>query len=236
MAGRIGGCNGTARSGAGPMDRRGAARPSTAANAMPRHGPRGLVIPPVTAGGAGKSIFRVVFVDENDTAPLPPLSWSAQARCRSPGVESLARKPVSVVLALALWATPPALAAQSVDFGDDSSEYPRDGECDDRRFRGPAMATALDWENVGRDAMDCRSAMETGRLSLWVFAEAVARTRCAAITFGDDSSAYAGDGECDDPRFEGLGLDGIMNPEDMGRDATDCARLCGFGLLGLRDD
>lgn len=138
------------------------------------------------------------------------------------------------LLLMAVLAAPPA-AAQPVAWGDDSGQYPRDGECDDRRFRGVAMATSLDWLSVGRDATDCRAAFEAGRAALWVLDEATAATLCSAVKWGDDSSEYAGDGACDDPRFEGLGAAEVVVRDDAGRDAADCRRLCEFGLLFLRD-
>jgi hypothetical protein len=127
------------------------------------------------------------------------------------------------------------LLAQSIKFGDDSGEYPRDNECDDRRFQGTAMATELDWTSVGKDASDCRALMEAGRISLWNDDAARAATLCSAVKWGDDSSEYAGDGTCDDPRFEGRGAADLLYSEDQGRDATDCRYLCEYGLVYLRD-
>jgi hypothetical protein len=43
-----------------------------------------------------------------------------------------------------------------------------------------------------------------------------------AVDFGDDSNEYANDGDCDDPRFAGPGMDGVMLTDDIGRDASDC--------------
>ncbi len=55
----------------------------------------------------------------------------------------------------------------TVDFGDDSSEWSNDGECDDPRFRGPGMTnTPLLTEDTKADATDCRSAYENGDLML----------------------------------------------------------------------
>lgn len=126
-------------------------------------------------------------------------------------------------------------AAQAVKYGDDSGEYPIDNECDDRRFYGTAMASRLDWASVGRDASDCRALLEAGRVALWDMEAARAATDCAAVKWGDDSSEYAGDGTCDDPRFEGMGAADLLYPEDSGRDASDCRRLCEYGQILLRD-
>lgn len=136
--------------------------------------------------------------------------------------------------AIALGLALPA-AAQAIRFGDDSGEYARDNECDDRRFAGPAMADELNWRSVGKDASDCRDAFNAGRVVLWSAEEAAASARSSAIKWGDDSSQYANDGACDDPRFEGRGAAEILPKEDAGRDASDCRNLYEFGILFLRD-
>ena len=143
------------------------------------------------------------------------------------------RRFVGVVLALGL--VPAAAAAQSINFGDDSSQWANDGECDDRRFYGSVMARGLDRDDVGKDATDCRRGYDLGALKLWDFEDAKAATNCAAINFGDDSSDWPNDGQCDDYRFEGPGADHVQLSEDIGRDATDCKRLCEFGQVALRD-
>jgi hypothetical protein len=57
---------------------------------------------------------------------------------------------------------------------------------------------------------------------------------CAAIDFGDDTSEWAKDNECDDPRFTGIGVDEILNAEDQSHDAADCRALCEAGEIWLR--
>ena len=54
--------------------------------------------------------------------------------------------------------------AQSIDFGDDSSMWANDGECDDPRFQGSGMAMTLLDSDIRRDATDCRLGVEAGRL------------------------------------------------------------------------
>jgi len=54
------------------------------------------------------------------------------------------------------------------------------------------------------------------------------------IDFGDDSSVWANDGECDDPRFQGPGTHSILLEEDRGADATDCRTLYEAGQITLR--
>ncbi|MCC6304975.1 MAG: hypothetical protein IT545_07240 [Rhodobacteraceae bacterium] len=123
----------------------------------------------------------------------------------------------------------------TVDFGDDAGAYTNDGECDDRRFFGPGMATGLGWKEAGHDATDCRRLHDEGRVRLWIFEEARAATTCPAIDFGSDEGEYASDGECDDLRFEGMGMAAGLGTDNVGKDATDCQRLCGWGMIFLRD-
>ena len=51
-----------------------------------------------------------------------------------------------------------------INFGNNSSTWAFDGECDDPRFRGRGMATTLLAEDTGRDAADCRLLFETGNI------------------------------------------------------------------------
>ena len=53
--------------------------------------------------------------------------------------------------------------------------------------------------------------------------------------FGDNTSRWANDGECDDPRFEGAGAADTLLVEDRGHDAADCRKLFGAGRIALRD-
>lgn len=57
----------------------------------------------------------------------------------------------------------------AIDFGDDASEYARDGECDDPRFTGPGTAWAwtLLIDDRGHDAADCRRLYEAGEARLF---------------------------------------------------------------------
>ncbi|MGJ3265061.1 MAG: hypothetical protein ACFE0R_17695 [Salinarimonas sp.] len=114
-------------------------------------------------------------------------------------------------------------------WGDDSSRFARDGECDDPRFEGAGMAKLTIEENRGADASDCRRLFEAGTIDL-VGSTAVA----AEIDFGDDSGRWANDGECEDPRFEGEGMAAFLLEEDRLRDASDCRRLFEAGAIRLR--
>ena len=133
--------------------------------------------------------------------------------------------------------TPPdaPLDPAAINFGDDKGDWPKDGECDDRRFFGSAMASSLGWQFVGHDATDCRAALQAGSIALWNEAASVAATQCAAIDFGDNTGPYPNDNECDDVRFEGRGTASVMNLENLGKDAADCSAQCTFGIISLRD-
>ncbi|MEO0359219.1 MAG: hypothetical protein AAF386_13205, partial [Pseudomonadota bacterium] len=61
-----------------------------------------------------------------------------------------------------------------------------------------------------------------------------AATQCDAIDFGNNSSTFARDGECDDPRFDGPGTDSIMLRSDLLSDAKDCRAACNAGQIWLR--
>jgi len=54
------------------------------------------------------------------------------------------------------------------------------------------------------------------------------------INFGDDSSEWANDAECDDPRFVGIGAHEVNLAEDLYRDATDCRKLLEAGFVTYR--
>ena len=122
-----------------------------------------------------------------------------------------------------------------INFGNDSGEWNNDGECDDRRFFGAGMAENISWENVGRDATDCSAALQNGTVRLWDYNDAKAATQCSSIDFGADTGAYPNDMECDDKRFEGPGAAMNMSVDNVGGDASDCAALCTYGVVFLRD-
>jgi hypothetical protein len=99
--------------------------------------------------------------------------------------------------------TPAATATSSdMDFGDDSSEWNKDGECDDPRFQGPGSAAELVDADLLKDATDCRAAYEAGTVTLKNNGGGPV-TNIDAIDFGDDASDWSRDGECDDQRLNG---------------------------------
>jgi hypothetical protein len=116
---------------------------------------------------------------------------------------------------------PEVMIQDGIDFGDDFGGYAGDGECDDTRFSGPGMASADSFsaDNIGHDATDCFALYNDGRIVLQTL------QIIDGIDFGDNSSDWADDGECDDPRFIGEGMASSQLEEDALRDAADCRSL-----------
>lgn len=138
--------------------------------------------------------------------------------------------------------TPAPDAPGDRDFGDNSSQWANDGECDDPRFEGPGMAAQLLDEDIGHDAADCEAALNAGRVS-WKNdgsgggggGNNGGSSASTDIDFGDDSSQWSKDGECDDNRFQGTGMTNTpLLEEDVGHDATDCRTAFQAGNLTLR--
>ena len=111
----------------------------------------------------------------------------------------------------------------AIDLGDDTSIWALDGQCDDPRFVGAGMAmSGLLAVDAYHDATDCRLLLEGEQISL-AQSEPLVRW---GIQFGDNSSLWSYDGECDDPRFEGPGMvHATPVREDLYRDAADCSSL-----------
>ncbi|MDA0689202.1 MAG: hypothetical protein O2948_11245 [Proteobacteria bacterium] len=203
--------------------------------------------------------------------------------------------------------------SNGINFGDNSSVYADDGECDDPRFEGPGAASFNSEDDEMHDANDCRSLYEAGRVRLLegisnrdssASLSSSARSNSAAgntpaapqqetytvgvprgdvngatqaygsiyasgtvygspinpgerglsfmpdvtsyappptrpepeIDFGDNSSVFANDGECDDPRFEGEGMAFASFDEYLGRDADDCRTAFEAGTITLIRD
>ncbi len=143
---------------------------------------------------------------------------------------------IGILAAFALLNAADAVAQSRVDFGDDSSVWARDGECDDPRFEGQGMATTLVDEDLKADATDCRILYERGliRLRGTSFSGGSNSGGSGNVDFGNNTSDWANDGECDDPRFEGRGMASVLLDEDRGRDATDCRALYSSGMIRLR--
>lgn len=130
----------------------------------------------------------------------------------------------------------------SIDFGNNESNYAFDGECDDPRFEGPGMASFLVDEDIKRDAFDCRELMEAGRINLIESSVvdgsankgAGGQAPAQGIDFGNDTSLWANDNVCDDPRFVGSGMAGSLSDNNIRRDASDCRAAYDAGEVRLR--
>ncbi|WP_316013585.1 hypothetical protein [Roseobacter sp. HKCCA0434] len=55
------------------------------------------------------------------------------------------------------------------------------------------------------------------------------------LDFGSDGGAWAGDGECDDPRFEGNGMASMLLDENAFNDRSDCRFLFDNNQIRLRE-
>lgn len=64
----------------------------------------------------------------------------------------------------------------------------------------------------------------------------IATSAPAQPDFGDDTSRWANDGECDDPRFTGEAAAETLLEADLYHDATDCRTLLAAGRISLRAD
>jgi hypothetical protein len=143
---------------------------------------------------------------------------------------------------LALAGNGQPVAAAAPDFGDDASQFSKDGECDDMRFAGAGMtSTPLLDQDIKHDASDCRAAFEQNRLTFKgdnVTSASLASDTTAQIDriqWGDDNGSFANDGECDDKRFQGAGMTSTpLLDQDIQHDATDCRNAFQQGRLALR--
>ena len=121
------------------------------------------------------------------------------------------------------------------DFGDDSGQFANDGECDDPRFEGPG-ASSVGTERT--DATDCSAAWAAGTITLAPEVDPADNPYNIVfdgIVFGDNSSSWANDSECDDPRFAGEGMASVLADDDQARDATDCLVLYARGQITLKE-
>ncbi len=124
-----------------------------------------------------------------------------------------------------------------IDFGDDTSEWAKDGECDDPRFQGTASASELVDADLMKDATDCKAAFEAGTITLKpAGADDAISTASTEIVYGDDSSDYNNDGECDDPRFEGENVADEPLDENRMHDASDCKASVEAGTATFKSD
>ena len=124
-------------------------------------------------------------------------------------------------------------AASSINFGDDTSNWANDQECDDPRFAGNGMASDLAETDRLHDSSDCRTLFIAGSIYL---VDSNPTASNAGIDFGDDSSTWANDGQCDDPRFVGEGTAATLLEDDRLHDASDCRELFLAGSINLIED
>ncbi|MCR2832935.1 hypothetical protein [Parerythrobacter lacustris] len=130
--------------------------------------------------------------------------------------------------------TPVAIEGR-FDWGDNTSQWANDGECDDMRFLGRGLTSTALPEDIGRDEQDCRAAYDAGSVGLNPLFRTPGST--ADINYGDDSSSYANDGECDDLRFTGsYASTMIYLSDDVGHDATDCRAAVRSGTARWQAD
>lgn len=120
--------------------------------------------------------------------------------------------------------------ASSINFGDDASTWANDQECDDPRFAGDGMASTLVETDRAHDATDCRALFLAGSIHL---IEGTTTSDNGSVDFGDNSSTWAFDGQCDDPRFAGRNMAAMLLDTDMFHDAQDCRELIETGSIRL---
>ena len=124
------------------------------------------------------------------------------------------------------------------DYGGDWSKWANDGECDDLRFAGTGVDKKLLMEDMMGDASDCRAAVDAGTATIKLVYTpehaAGAPYDSTGIDFGDNTSSYANDDQCDDPRFEGPGAAATLLDSDLEHDSADCKKAYEAGTVVLR--
>lgn len=131
---------------------------------------------------------------------------------------------------------PDLTVVDGTDLGDDSYRWANDGECDDARFEGDGMAITPHLEAIKKDRSDCSYGFQTGTLTLRESLPDPVESTFDSIDFGNDKGGYAGDGECDDPRFAGQGMSMIdLTAENISGDRGDCLALYKAGSLVLKE-
>ena len=123
-----------------------------------------------------------------------------------------------------------ASSSAGIDFGDDASTWANDEQCDDPRFEGEGVANTLLEDDRLHDATDCRELFLAGSIRL---IEESTSNGNGGVDYGDNSSTWAFDGQCDDPRFSGRGMSALLLDTDMFHDAADCRELVEIGSILL---
>ena len=119
-----------------------------------------------------------------------------------------------------------ATPVAAFDYGSDWSKWANDGECDDLRFMGEGTDKKLLTDDLYGDATDCKTLEAEGRVTIrTVYSPeyaAGAPYDASHVDFGDNTSSYANDDRCDDPRFEGPGAASVLLESDEYHDGDDC--------------
>ena len=173
--------------------------------------------------------------------PLSAVEDTHSGRRAGPWCASLAV--AGLVLALGLIHSSPghsqqaskAGAAETIEFGANTSAGARDGLCADVRFENnptsarPGMAQDLITEDIFRDASDCYRAYVDNTVHL--------RENVDGIDFGTDQGSR--DYTCQDSRFAPLRMSGerpaAAEPKSEGADASDCLLAYIAENVGLYD-
>lgn len=142
---------------------------------------------------------------------------------------------------LPLSADPVQPAVDDITWGDDSSQYANDNECDDPRFTGPGIAPPMLPDDALADATDCRSLYESGTVFLrrTDIEPSQSMGMVDGIDFGTNEGDYPFDSECDDPRFQGVtdaqsGMAMELSDTNSMRDGMDCLELYQAGRIQLK--
>ena len=97
--------------------------------------------------------------------------------------------------------------------GIESYEYVGDSEFDDRSYIGAGMASARDGDDTRRDSEDCSRLSQAGMI------EWVSKENGIVATQAEDTSEWAHDGGCVDPRVDGPDTSSAISLEDLTLDA-----------------
>ncbi len=113
---------------------------------------------------------------------------------------------------------PPEQKVPDIPLGDDSGTYANDGACDDARFVSAGSEWGYHRQHILKDASDCGALYNAGDVTV-------------QLAFGDNSSALANNGICDDPRFVGEARSEITSEAHRGKDAADCLSAYRVGAI-----
>jgi len=116
----------------------------------------------------------------------------------------------------------------------DANVHPTPGQAYGRQEPDlQGAAAAIDWTGVdGGNRVRAFVAIAAAGMVLAQPGPALAlAARTVPFDLGDDSSEWAFDGECDDPRFVGEGMADYLLTDSIGADATDCRAAYILGTI-----